>query len=410
MKLLVVGAGLSGLVAATEAQAAGHEVVVLEARDRVGGRVFTLREGLMDGQFADIGAEIIYHGQENIARLCEKYELELSDQFSLGTDVPDLIFGGRRLDPGAASELVTELRVAIRATRPGHYESVAQWLRRARVSRPAEDLLAAIAQSTPASPLRLADAQELNVELSWGEGYRKIKGGNDMLPRAMARKVDVRLNQPVRVVGWSPTGVTVESDHETFHADRVVVTVPGPLVSELGFAPVLPVEKVRALLQLRYGNATRLVVQYAERDLVRKAIGSGCFTDRMPGFVMEQSVHQGGDNIVVSGLAAGDSEPSGLTDAEILDQVDATMSSVVGRPIKRLFGFVKSWTHDPWSRAVVRAPIGDQRDSVLPLIAAPLAGRLFFAGEHTDNRVGPGGMEGAIKSGYRVAREVMAEA
>jgi monoamine oxidase len=410
MKLLIVGAGLSGLVAATEAQAAGHAVVVLEARDRVGGRVFTLREGPVDGQFADIGAEIIYHGQENIAGLCGKYELELSDQFSLGTDVPDLIFGGRRLDRGAAADLVAELRMAIRATRPGHYESVAQWLRRARVSQPAEHLLAAIAQSTPASPLRLADAQELNVELSWVEGYRKIKGGNDMLPRAMAGKVDVRLNQPVRVVGWSPTGVTVESDHETFHADRVVVTVPGPLVSEMGFAPVLPADKVRALLQLRYGNATRLVVQYAERDLVRKAIGSGCFTDRMPGFVMEQSVHQGGDKIVVAGLAAGDSEPSGLTDVEILDQVDATMSSVVGRPIKRLFGFVKSWTHDPWSRAVVRAPIGDQRDSVLPLIAAPLAGRLFFAGEHTDNRVGPGGMEGAIKSGYRVAREVMAEA
>jgi monoamine oxidase len=86
------------------------------------------------------------------------------------------------------------------------------------------------------------------------------------------------------------------------------------------------------------------------------------------------------------------------------------MSTVVGRPIKRIFGYVKSWTHDPWSRAVVRAPIGDQRDSVLPLISAPLGGRVFFAGEHTDNRVGPGGMEGAIKSGYRVAREVLAQA
>src|SRR5229473_3518160 len=89
VKLLVVGAGLSGLVAATEIQAAGHEVVVLEARDRVGGRVFTLRDGFLDGQFADVGAEIIYHGQNHIAALCEKYELELTEQFSLGTDVPD---------------------------------------------------------------------------------------------------------------------------------------------------------------------------------------------------------------------------------------------------------------------------------------------------------------------------------
>jgi monoamine oxidase len=218
----------------------------------------------------------------------------------------------------------------------------------------------------------------------------------------------VRLEHPVRVIGWDATGVTVESERETFRADRAVVTVPGPLVSELGFEPSLPPDKVRALLQLRYGNATRLVVQYAERELVKQAIGSGCFTDRMPGFVMEQTVHQQGDPIIVAGLAAGDVEPSGMTDEQILDSVDATMSSVVGRPLRRLAGYVKSWTHDPWSRAVVRAPIGDQRSSVLPLIAAPLGKRVFFAGEHTDDRVGPGGMEGAIKSGYRVAKEVLA--
>lgn len=407
MRFIVIGAGLSGLVAATEIQAAGHEVIVLEARDRVGGRVFTLRDVFAGGQFADIGAEIIYHGQQNITDLCATHGVELSEEFSLGSGVPNLIFGGERLDPAAAAEIVDELRAAIKRTQPSHYESVAQWLRRARVSQQAELLLAAIAQSTPAAPLRIADAEELNVDLSWGEAYRKIKGGNDTLPRTMARKVDVRLQQPVRVVAWNTSGVTVESEHETFRADRVVVTVPGPLVSELSFEPALPADKVRALLQLRYGNATRLVVQYAERDLVKRAIGSGCFTDRMPGFIMDQTVHQGGEHIIVGGLAAGDVEPSGLSDDEILDSVDATITSVVGRPIKRVFGFVKNWTHDPWTRAVVRAPIGDQRDTVLPLIAAPLDGRVFFAGEHTDNRVGPGGMEGAIKSGYRVAREVL---
>ncbi|HEV2139714.1 MAG TPA: NAD(P)/FAD-dependent oxidoreductase, partial [Candidatus Dormibacteraeota bacterium] len=379
-----------------------------DARDRGGGRGFTLREGFAGGQFADIGAEIIYHGQQKIADLCAAHGVELSEEFSLGTDVPDVIFGGERLDRAAAAEIVDELRAAIKRARPSHYESVAQWLRRARVSHQAELLLAAIAQSTPAASLRTADAQELNLDLSWGEAYRKIKGGNDALPRTMARKVDVRLQRPVRVVGWGPGGVTVESENETLRADRVVVTVPGPLVSELGFEPALPADKVRALLQLRYGNAARVVVQYAERDPVKRAIGSGCFTDRMPGFIMEQTVHQGGEHIIVGGLAAGDVEPSGLRDDEILDSVDATMSSVVGRPIKRVFGFVKSWTHDPWTRAVVRAPIGDQRETVLPLIAAPLDGRVFFAGEHTDDRVGPGGMDGAIKSGYRVAREVLA--
>src|SRR4029077_7698000 len=169
VKVVVVGAGLSGLVAATEIQAAGHDVVVLEARDRVGGRVFTLREGFAGGQFADIGAEIIYHGQHNITDLCATHGVELSEEFSFGTEVPELIFGGTRLDRAAAAEIVDELRAAIKRTRPAHYESVAQWLRRARASHQAELLLAAIAQSPPAAPLRIADAQELNVDLSWGE-------------------------------------------------------------------------------------------------------------------------------------------------------------------------------------------------------------------------------------------------
>src|SRR5437868_11327311 len=140
MKVAVIGAGLSGLVAATEVQAAGHDVVVLEARDRVGGRVFTLREGFAAGQFADIGAEIIYHGPHNIADLCAKHDVELSAEFSPGTDVPDLIFGGERLDRAAAAEIGSELRAAIKRTHPTAYAAVAQWLRRAHVPEPGERL------------------------------------------------------------------------------------------------------------------------------------------------------------------------------------------------------------------------------------------------------------------------------
>ena len=407
MKVLIIGAGLSGLVAARELQKAGHEALIIEASDRVGGRVFTVREGLRDGQYADVGAEMICHGQDNIANLCAAQGLELTTEFSLGTDTPDIIFHGQRLTDEASRELAEELRDAVRRVPPGHYETVAQWLRRAHLSDGAELLLEAIAQGTPASPLRLADSQELNVDLSWGKGYRKIRAGNDMLPRSLAKGLDVRLQQMVRLVGHGDSGVTVETDRETFHGDRVLVTVPGPLVSELGFDPVLPVTKVRALLQLRYGNGTRLVAQYAEKELVRQAVGLGCFTDQMPGYIMEQTMQQPGDHIVISGLAAGDVEPTLMNESEVLDAFDSTISAVVGRPLKRAFGYVKNWTKDPLARSVVRAPLGDQRETVLPEIRRPIDGRVFFAGEYTDDRVGPGGMEGAIKSAYRVSKEIM---
>jgi monoamine oxidase len=65
-----------------------------------------------------------------------------------------------------------------------------------------------------------------------------------------------------------------------------------------------------------------------------------------------------------------------------------------------------SWTNDPFSQAIVRAPIGDQRARILPVISAPLGNKVFFAGEHTDNREGPGGLEGAARSAMRVLSEI----
>src|ERR1700682_3857313 len=114
-----------------------------------------------------------------------------------------------------------------------------------------------------------------------------------------------------------------------------------------------------------------------------------------------------GDHIVISGLAAGDVEPALLNEQETLDAFDATISAVVGKPMRRTVGLVKNWTKDPLTRSVVRAPLGDQRESVLPEIRRPIGGRVFFPGEYTDDRVGPGGMEGAIKSASRVVGEIL---
>ena len=116
MKVIVVGAGLSGLVSAMRLQEAGHDVVVLEARDRVGGRVLTIRDGFADGQYADVGAMILYEGQENILELCRRFELELTPQVTFGAELPALLL---RRQPARRGRGRRSLRGARRRARAG---------------------------------------------------------------------------------------------------------------------------------------------------------------------------------------------------------------------------------------------------------------------------------------------------
>jgi monoamine oxidase len=185
----------------------------------------------------------------------------------------------------------------------------------------------------------------------------------------------------------------------------VVIAVPGPLTVGLGFWPALPPEKVIALSELTYGTAAKVIVQYAEREAVSAAVGAGCFTDGTPPWLVEQSIHQSGDAACVSSLLGGDAEP-GVIDEEVFAAFDRSVATLVGRDVTRTGQLAHSWTGDELTRVIVRAPLGDQRTRVLPQVQRPLGDRVFFAGEHTDDRVGPGGLEGATRSALRVAAEM----
>ena len=163
-------------------------------------------------------------------------------------------------------------------------------------------------------------------------------------------------------------------------------------------------------MSLRYGTGAAVGIQYAETDAVRDAIRTGVFTDRLPNWFLDVSADQEGAPIVVVSILSGERQPRGLDDGAVLAESDRTMEMVTGSPVTRTFGTVVNWTDDPWSRCIARAPIGDQRDTLLPLIRAPLGSTVFFAGEHTDDRIGPGGQEGAIKSAHRVVGEILGSA
>ncbi len=212
MKIIVVGAGLSGLVSAMRLQEAGHEVVVLEARDRVGGRVLTVRDGFQDGQYADVGAMILYEGQENILELCRRFELDLTPAVTFGAELPALLFGGGLLDTDEVGAAFQELGTAHEQVPPVPFETVAAWARRAKLSANPYAFLEALIQIQPSIPLRYVDAHTLHLG---PETFMQIAGGNDQLPRRIAEGLDVRLGAARahdRLVGPGRDGRDREGD------------------------------------------------------------------------------------------------------------------------------------------------------------------------------------------------------
>ena len=433
--VLVAGAGLAGLVAARDLVAMGATVTVIEARERVGGRVWTQRDGFVDGQHAEAGGDLIDEDHRAIRSLGDELGLRQVRILSAG-------FGYARADRAGAVRLVAQSaaggwqRIAEElADLAQRYRwadrrwdspiaaeigrrSVAGWLD--EVNADAELRATALglrgfflADPDDLSLLSLVDQFSSDHELAQGKMFR-FEGGNDRLPALLAAELGERVRLNTELLAVSQRGGSVRASlrngrtRSQLQANYVVLALPASLLRRVPISPALPAQQHEAITSLGYGRGTRTLLQFNQR-FWRSASRPRAFGSPLPiGAGWEGNEEQRGKAGILSLLAGGSASDA---TAAIIDRegIQGIVRSLdwLGSKKASLVGWHQSrWETDPWSRGGYAVFDAAFKPELRGWLSQP-RGRLFFAGEHTSLRW-QGYMNGAVESGHRAAAEVRA--
>ena len=393
----MIGAGLAGLAAADELHRVGVDVEVFEARERVGGRVWSVP---FAGATIERGAEFILPHDRELIAVARRLGLTLVRKGTLYGDREPR--GG---EPVSRAQVVAAID-QIRALSTVEGENVYGALTRARISSGVADAIAARLEVSCAYCADDLDASVVREGAgSFGDfDTHTVQGGNDRIARALAESLGdaVRLSAPVRAVNWSGREVRVVTDAGEAAADAAVVAVPASVIDAIQFDPPLPQAKVTAHRNVRYGDAAKLFVAL-------RTPAPPSATLSVPGrFWCYTQLGADGEPLSFVAAFAGSSRAVAALDVHEGPDcwVDALRRLRPDLELEPDAALVSTWDRDPWVRGAysarsAQAPIED------PELRRP-AGRLMFAGEHT---AGPwhGLMEGALRSGKRAARELLTQ-
>lgn len=428
--VIVVGAGIAGLAAARDLHRAGLRVTVLEARDRVGGRVWTDRTG--PGAPLDMGASWIHGVRGNpIAALAEEFDVavarptnydaatlydaqgyELSDeQYDLIDELfetfPDLLRTARRRrsNSGAGD---TSLRVALDA-----------YIADEELDAPTVRALAYVVNALVVQEYA-SDAGDLSLfHFDQDRAFRgpdvTFPQGYDELAAGLAAGLDVRRKHVVTRIGYDNGGVAISTDRGEFAARYAVITLPlGVLQSDtVAFQPALPASKSEAIGRLGMGVLDKVYLRFADPFWAEDGADWIGYVSAGTGEWSEWfNVHAFTGEPVLLAFNAGDfaREVERWSDEEVVAAAVDVLRTIYGDDIPAPLGWrISRWAQDPFARGSYSHIPPGATGSDYDALAASVAGRLFFAGEATSRKY-PSTVHGAYLSGLRAAQEIVGAA
>ena len=417
-RIIVIGAGLAGLAAARRLKALGHEVIVLEGRDRIGGRIHTSTQ--WSDLPLDLGASWIHEttGNPLTALATEANAVLLTTQYddSIGYDTDGSEW--TTADENRLDALRTQVYDILEVAQDGDAD---QTLRQAL-----DSLVGPGASAATRREANFILSSEMETEYSGSAGqlstywYDNATGysGPDKIFAAgfrviidhLAAGLDIRTGMVVTAIDWNQPEVRVTTSGGEFTAPGVLVTLPlGVLkTGQPVFTPALPTAKQEAITKLGMGLLNKCYLRFpsvfwpADVDWIEYIPSAhGEWTEWV-------SFKKAANQPVLMGFLAAETAAAkeSLTDAQTVASAMTVLRTIYGAGIPEPTDYqITRWAADPFARGSYSFNAVDSTPAMRTTLAAPLEGRLFFAGEATEiTRFGTA--HGAYLSGLRAAEEM----
>jgi monoamine oxidase len=441
-----MGAGLAGLSAAYELSQAGHNVIILEARTRPGGRVFTIREPFADGLYAEAGAMQVFDSHLWTMKYIKLFGLDI-DPIKPSNLSSIVYIQSKRIQVAPGKSVAWPLALSADEQKLGQRELwekfVVPVLGEVKEAEGLEDVPGSLRKydritfseflrgrgASPAAvalfkiglPAGLGDgadavsALDLLREAVHREDRKQsftIRGGTDQLAKAFAARLseNITFGAPVIAIEQSGDGVKVvclqAGRQRIFSGDRLVCAVPFSVLKSVRVSPRFSRQKQLAIERLEYTSVARVYLQTRKRFWLDEGLSGNASTDLPVMLVLERSINQPGPRGILESYMAGP-QARRVTAMRNGERIRTTLEGIklVYPDVPNYFegGAAKCWDNDEWARGAYAWFRPGQMSALLPHIARA-EGRIHFAGEHASTS--PGWMQGALESGNRVAQEV----